>query len=107
MLMFLMIRRPTRSTLFRYTTLCRSIVVEHGTQDLLRRLSDPHWLQAFGAVIGMDWHSSGVTTTVCGALKQGLSARDRKSTRLNSSHANILYSVLCLKKNHLFYCSRR
>jgi hypothetical protein len=35
----------------------------------LRRLSDPVWLQAFGAVIGMDWHSSGVTTIVCGALK--------------------------------------
>ncbi len=51
------------------------IVVEHGTRELLRRLSDPMWFQAFGAVIGMDWHSSGVTTTVCGALKQGLQQR--------------------------------
>ena len=51
------------------------IVVEQGTTELLRRLSDPIWFQAFGAVIGMDWHSSGVTTTVSGALKQGLQGR--------------------------------
>ena len=47
-------------------------MVEQGTAELFRRLSDPVWFQAFGAVMGMDWHSSGVTTTVCGALKQGL-----------------------------------
>jgi hypothetical protein len=39
---------------------------------LLSRLSDPHWFQAFGCLLGFDWHSSGVTTTVCGALKDGL-----------------------------------
>jgi hypothetical protein len=39
---------------------------------LLARLSDPHWFQAFGCLLGFDWHSSGVTTTVCGALKLGL-----------------------------------
>ena len=54
------------------------IVLEQGTAELLRRLSDPIWFQAFGAVIGMDWHSSGVTTTVCGALKQGLQPRQRE-----------------------------
>ncbi len=54
------------------------IVVEQGTSELFRRLSDPVWFQAFGAVIGMDWHSSGVTTTVCGALKQGLQGRQRE-----------------------------
>lgn len=54
------------------------IVVEQGTAELFRRLSDPIWFQAFGAVIGMDWHSSGVTTTVCGALKQGLQDRSRE-----------------------------
>jgi uncharacterized protein len=53
------------------------IVVEQGTAELFRRLSDPVWFQALGAVIGMDWHSSGVTTTVCGALKQGLRDRQR------------------------------
>jgi len=52
--------------------IARWIVVEQGSVELFRRLSDPIWFQAFGAVIGMDWHSSGVTTVVCGALKQGL-----------------------------------
>src|SRR6266699_1582314 len=46
------------------------IVEEYGTQEVLRRLSDPFWFQAFGCVLGFDWHSSGVTTTVCGALKE-------------------------------------
>ncbi len=45
------------------------IVRDYGPGELLRRLSDPFWFQAFGCVIGFDWHSSGVTTTVCGALK--------------------------------------
>src|SRR5690349_15260361 len=51
------------------------IVLEHGRPELLRRLSDPFWFQAFGCVLGFDWHSSGVTTTVCGALKEGLAKR--------------------------------
>ena len=45
---------------------------EFGRDEVLRRLSDPYWFQAFGCVLGFDWHSSGVTTTVCGALKEGL-----------------------------------
>jgi uncharacterized protein len=53
-----------------------SIVVEHGPAAVLERLSDPHWFQAFGCVLGFDWHSSGVTTTVCGALKEGLAGRE-------------------------------
>jgi len=48
------------------------IVSEFGPEEMLRRLSDPFWFQAFGSVLGFDWHSSGVTTTVCGALKEGL-----------------------------------
>src|SRR5688500_13316634 len=48
------------------------MVAEHGSQEVLRRLSDPYWFQAFGCVLGFDWHSSGVTTTVCGAVKEGL-----------------------------------
>jgi hypothetical protein len=48
------------------------IVAEFGPAEVLRRLSDPFWFQAFGCVLGFDWHSSGVTTTVCGALKEGL-----------------------------------
>ena len=49
-----------------------AIVSEYGPEEMLKRLSDPVWFQAFGAVLGFDWHSSGVTTTVCGALKDGL-----------------------------------
>src|SRR5687767_11913575 len=52
-----------------------AIVLEHGPAAVLERLSDPHWFQALGCVLGFDWHSSGVTTTVCGALKEGLSKR--------------------------------
>ena len=54
------------------------MVLEHGRAEFLRRLSDPHWFQAFGCVLGFDWHSSGVTTTVCGALKEGLSQRQNE-----------------------------
>jgi len=50
----------------------RHIIEEYGAQEVLRRLSDPHWFQAFGCVLGFDWHSSGVTTTVCGAVKEAL-----------------------------------
>jgi len=48
------------------------IVKENGVDDFLAKLSDPFWFQAFGCVLGFDWHSSGLTTTVCGALKEGL-----------------------------------
>jgi hypothetical protein len=48
------------------------IVSEYGSEELLRRLSDPFWFQAFGCVLGFDWHSSGVTTTVTGAVKEGV-----------------------------------
>lgn len=49
-----------------------AIVIEHGIENFLERVSDPYWFQAFGSVLGFDWHSSGVTTTVCGAMKQGM-----------------------------------
>ncbi|MCK5561362.1 MAG: DUF763 domain-containing protein, partial [Thermoplasmata archaeon] len=45
---------------------------EHGRQEFLRRLADPFWFQALGCVLGFDWHSSGVTTVTCGALKEGI-----------------------------------
>jgi hypothetical protein len=48
------------------------VVREYGAREVLRRLSDPFWFQAFGCVLGFDWHSSGVTTTVCGAVKESL-----------------------------------
>jgi hypothetical protein len=49
-----------------------SIILQYGTDELLARLADPFWFQAFGCVLGMDWHSSGITTSVIGALKRGL-----------------------------------
>ena len=49
-----------------------AIVLEYGRDELLRRLAHPFWFQCFGAVMGMDWHSSGITTSVIGALKRGL-----------------------------------
>jgi len=48
------------------------IIENYGPNEMLRRLADPFWFQAFGCVLGFDWHSSGVTTTVCGALKEGM-----------------------------------
>src|SRR5258707_3248867 len=77
---FLMIRRPPRSTLFPYTTLFRS-----GSLLLLRTPTDEPW---FGQLIKRGQRFS-------------TAKLDRKSTRLNSSHANISYAVFCLKKKNL------
>ena len=52
--------------------ICEAIVHEYGRHELLRRLAHPFWFQCFGAVMGMDWHSSGITTSVIGALRRGL-----------------------------------
>src|SRR3712207_8871365 len=86
MLFFLMIRRPPRSTLFPYTTLFRSLPAveirpDSGVYDYTAR------------------YTAGATRFLCPAeVDPGVAARDRKSTRLNSSHANISYAVFCLKK---------
>ncbi|MDB5687879.1 MAG: hypothetical protein JWR77_2468, partial [Rhizorhabdus sp.] len=55
-----------------------AIIVEYGRDEFLRRLSHPFWFQSFGAVMGMDWHSSGITTSVLGALKRGLAPLSRE-----------------------------
>jgi hypothetical protein len=52
-----------------------AIVLEYGRDEFLARLAHPYWFQCFGAVMGMDWHSSGITTSVLGALKRGLAPR--------------------------------
>jgi hypothetical protein len=57
------------------TAITETIVHHYGPSAFLSRLSDPFWFQAFGAVMGMDWHSSGITTSVMGALKRGLAPR--------------------------------
>src|SRR3712207_6944018 len=90
---FLMIRRPPRSTLFPYTTLFRShrhhrrrpptvSLADHRPDDVLRGRQDAHRRHAPG-----------------GRGAAAVARGDRKSTRLNSSHANISYAVFCLKKN--------
>jgi hypothetical protein len=57
------------------TGITEAIIHRYGRPEFLSRLSDPFWFQAFGAVMGMDWHSSGITTSVLGALKRGLNSR--------------------------------
>ena len=57
------------------TAIAESVLVHYGRPALLSRLSDPFWFQALGTVMGMDWHSSGITTSVIGALKRGLNPR--------------------------------
>src|SRR3954464_10498127 len=57
------------------TAITESIVYQYGTSEFLSRLSDPFWFQAMGCVMGMDWHSSGITTSVMGSLKKGLNPR--------------------------------
>ena len=68
--------RAPRWLFERMTRLSRAIieviVIEHGPEQFLQRIADPFWFQAFGSVLGFDWHSSGLTTTVCGAMKEGL-----------------------------------
>jgi len=57
------------------TGIAESVLYHYGPSAFLTRLSDPYWFQALGAVMGMDWHSSGITTSVMGALKRGLNPR--------------------------------
>src|SRR3712207_8922275 len=87
---FLMIRRPPRSTLFPYTTLFRSFVVDYTKQDsaLVARLLK----QAVGQKGPINY------VIYFGKQLKSVPYVDRKSTRLNSSHANISYAVFCLKK---------
>lgn len=60
------------------TAISESIILHYGQSELLTRLSDPFWFQAFGSVLGMDWHSSGITTSVLGALKRGINPRSHE-----------------------------
>src|SRR5437868_12845619 len=55
-----------------------AIVHHYGRDELLRRLAHPFWFQSFGAVMGMDWHSSGITTSVMGALKRAINPHSRR-----------------------------
>ena len=69
-----------------------AIVHHYGRDEFLRRLAHPFWFQSFGAVMGMDWHSSGITTSVLGALKRGLGAAVRASSASMSAAAAAAHS---------------
>jgi len=74
--------RAPRWLFSRMTQLARAVselvILEYGTHEFLARISDPFWFQAFGCVLGFDWHSSGLTTTTCGAIKQGIKGREEE-----------------------------
>ncbi len=97
--------------------LTEAIVVEQGPKAFLQRLSDPFWFQAFGCVLGFDWHSSGITTTVCGALKTGLAGTGTdtgiyvaggkgRASRKTPSELEAIASRLGLNGDQLIYASR-
>src|SRR3712207_7207563 len=95
-----MIRRPPRSTLFPYTTLFRSVELEQDAREELPDLvvkvaRNPHALGLLSGEYAPTARSPLALETVEHAVER---AEDRKSTRLNSSHANISYAVFCLKK---------
>src|SRR3712207_8984485 len=90
LLFFLMIRRPPRSTLFPYTTLFRSRQQRRVPVPVPELLLHELALQVLGQFVTIH--------AVSGRAQPGVAERDRKSTRLNSSHANISYAVFCLKK---------
>src|SRR4026208_1805165 len=58
--------------------MAEAIVHHYGRDELLRRLAHPFWFQSFGSVMGMDWHSSGITTSVIGVLKRGLKPLEKE-----------------------------
>lgn len=96
------------------------IVWDYGPEEFLLRLSDPFWFQAFGCILGFDWHSSGVTTTVGGALKEGLRGLEKDlgivvaggkgaTSRKTPQHIQIWGEKLCLDSQtilKLIYASR-
>src|SRR2546427_5031116 len=84
---FLMIRRPPRSTLFPYTTLFRSLLLGEGAGQVERRRRDQRVIRPPGEQLAQ--------------LRDRRLGRDRKSTRLNSSHSQISYAVFCLKKKNI------
>jgi hypothetical protein len=93
------------------------IAAEYGILELMRRLSDPFWFQAFGCVLGYDWHSSGVTTVVCGALKEAwkpvskdmgifIAGGKGATSRKTPSEIEALAPELQISPDRLVYASR-
>ncbi len=94
------------------------LVYEYGTDEVLRRLSDPFWFQAFSCVLGYDWHSSGTTTVTCGALKEALNSLDlgitvcggkgktSRNTLAEIATSGEQYHLSSAMVKRLQYCSR-
>lgn len=93
------------------------IVSDSGPEEMLRRLSHPYWFQAFGCILGFDWHSSGVTTTLCGALKEGIKGLEKdlgffvaggkgKTSRKTPSEVENWGEILSIDPGPLVYASR-
>lgn len=98
-------------------SICEALIDEFSHAELLRRLSDPYFFQAFGCVLGFDWHSSGLTTTVGGALKQALvpkehgicvagGKRESRKAPEEIGTACELWNVSSAKAENLVYASR-
>jgi hypothetical protein len=94
-----------------------AIVTDFGPEEMLRRLSHPYWFQAFGCILGFDWHSSGVTTTLCGALKEALKGIERdlgifvaggkgRTSRRTPSEIEMWGEKIALNPAPLVYASR-
>jgi len=94
-----------------------AIVTDFGPEEMLRRLSHPYWFQAFGCILGFDWHSSGVTTTLCGALKEAVKGIERdlgifvaggkgKTSRKTPSEIKMWGEKIALNPAPLVYASR-
>lgn len=94
-----------------------SIIQEYGKNEILRRLSDPFWFQSLGAVMGMDWHSSGITTSVMGALKRAINPHAKemgificggkgKSSKQTPQELIAVANTTGLNGNELVRCSK-
>src|SRR5437899_4220644 len=100
-----MIRRPPRSTLFPYTTLFRSCFCGYGNRRAVDERAPAH---PVATLMEVAWKQSGLGGSLRAALvlwQVGSNERDRKSTRLNSSHLGISYAVFCLKKKNTLHMS--
>jgi hypothetical protein len=95
-----------------------AIILEYGERELLARLSDPFWFQAFSCVLGYDWHSSGTTTVTCGALKEALKpeihgimvaggkGKTSKNAPLEIAKGCDIFGISSKKSDDLIYSSK-
>ena len=99
------------------SAIVETIILEYGHSEVLKRLSDPFWFQSFGAVLGMDWHSSGITTSVMGALKGAINQRSASlglyicggrglQSRATPTELHRICEATGMPGDHLIRCSK-